>query len=339
MHGDRRAIDMMQVFVSWSGKQAQEVAKALREHLPPMLDQRVEFFVSAEDIAKGARGISIIAAQLETAQFGLVVVTPQNVDAPWINFEAGALGKSLIEGKVAPILIGMTDAEVKGPIKQFQNTVATSKTDMYRLIESINSELPDPFSTRSLKTLFDGSWTDLIKAVEDATAEHAEAEVTQRLERADADVLSEVLTTVRALQRDIDRLSAPQVKPYEGLQFGPATIASTSQQARRAPRSNVPMYSDEAAPVFPLNQETLVFDVKRHTQVAWLDGRLVLPIGSKIELFDPATSTHGTAVVVGVRLLNGTSKVPNQVCLDCEVEARWWEPVEERHRKEDAGQA
>jgi len=92
------------------------------------------------------------------------------------------------------------------------------------------------------------------------------------------------------------------------------------------------MYEDGIAPEWGLNEKTLVFDLVRSRQVAWLSGRLALPVGSKVELFDPDTNTHGTATVTGIRLLNGTSHVPNQVCLDCEVESRWWEGVDKEGR-------
>ncbi|PZE69313.1 hypothetical protein DEJ27_08495 [Curtobacterium sp. MCPF17_018] len=94
------------------------------------------------------------------------------------------------------------------------------------------------------------------------------------------------------------------------------------------------MYEKRQAPTFPLNDQTLVFDVDRQRQVAYLDGRLPLPLASTIELYDEATNSHGTATVVGVRLLNGTADVPNQLCLDVTVEDRWWARFDERAARE-----
>lgn len=95
------------------------------------------------------------------------------------------------------------------------------------------------------------------------------------------------------------------------------------------------MYENRNAPVFPLNDRTLVFDVERQRQVAWLDGRLPLPSGSQVELFDPDTSTYGTATVTGIRLLAGSGNTPNQVCLDCTVDDRWWKRFDERDSNQD----
>lgn len=91
------------------------------------------------------------------------------------------------------------------------------------------------------------------------------------------------------------------------------------------------MYENQRAPLWPIHDQTLVFDVVNQRQVAWLDGRVILPEGSSIELFDAESNTHGTATVRGVRLLNGTDTIAHQVCLDCEVEKLWWNAFDSRN--------
>jgi hypothetical protein len=85
------------------------------------------------------------------------------------------------------------------------------------------------------------------------------------------------------------------------------------------------MYENGVYPTWPLNEHTLVFDPATNRQVTSFEGRLVLPIGATIELYDADKSAHGTATVIGVRVLNGTPATPNQICLDVEVEDRWWD--------------
>lgn len=97
------------------------------------------------------------------------------------------------------------------------------------------------------------------------------------------------------------------------------------------------MYERRQAPTFPLNDKTLVFDVDRQRQVAYLDGRLSLPLAATIELYDEATNSHGTATVVGARLLNGTADVPNQLCLDATVKNGRWARFDEREAREAQG--
>ena len=85
------------------------------------------------------------------------------------------------------------------------------------------------------------------------------------------------------------------------------------------------MYENGAIPLFPVNDRTLVFDPINARQVAELDGRVILPVGAEIELYDAGTHAHGSATVTKVRFLNGSDDLPNQICLDVEVEDRWWD--------------
>lgn len=85
------------------------------------------------------------------------------------------------------------------------------------------------------------------------------------------------------------------------------------------------MYIDAAYPKWPVNEETLVFDTIVQRQVCAFEGRVILPVGATIELYDEDITAHGTAVVVGVRMLAGAGDVANQICLDVETEQRWWD--------------
>jgi hypothetical protein len=43
-----------------------------------------------------------------------------DLNSPWILFEAGALSKSLVNGRVVPFLIDIQPEEMNGPLSQFQ---------------------------------------------------------------------------------------------------------------------------------------------------------------------------------------------------------------------------
>jgi hypothetical protein len=66
----------------------------LRDWLPSVI-QSLEPYVSSEDIDKGTRWSSDIAKELDNSAYGILCVTQDNLAAPWINFEAGALSKSV----------------------------------------------------------------------------------------------------------------------------------------------------------------------------------------------------------------------------------------------------
>ena len=87
-----------------------------------MVIQKISPYISTET-EKGARWSSEIARELEHCSYGVSCVTPENKEAPWLLFEAGALSKSVSDGKVAPILFGLDHADIqKSPLSQFQFT-------------------------------------------------------------------------------------------------------------------------------------------------------------------------------------------------------------------------
>lgn len=102
----------MKVFLSWSGELSHKIALELREWLPFVI-QSIEPYVSSEDIDKGTRWSIDIAKELEDSSFGILCVTPQNLNAPWLNFEAGALSKAFENSFVSPFLFGLKPSDLK----------------------------------------------------------------------------------------------------------------------------------------------------------------------------------------------------------------------------------
>jgi TIR domain len=84
----------MKVFISWSGERSRAVAEVLRQWLPNVI-QAVTSWVSLDDIEKGAPWSTDIAVQLGECRAGLICLTPENLSASWLLFEAGALSKTL----------------------------------------------------------------------------------------------------------------------------------------------------------------------------------------------------------------------------------------------------
>ncbi|MFV0393077.1 MAG: TIR domain-containing protein [Coprobacillaceae bacterium] len=126
----------MKVFLSWSGEKSQRIALIFKEWLPSVI-QSIEPYVSSEDIDKGTRWSSDIAKELENSSFGIVCVTKENIEAPWLSFEAGALSKTINKSFVSPFLFDIKRSEVHGPILQFQSTIF-QKEDIKRLMNTMN---------------------------------------------------------------------------------------------------------------------------------------------------------------------------------------------------------
>tara|TARA_R110001583_G_scaffold157301_1_gene309209 strand:+ start:79 stop:1107 length:1029 start_codon:yes stop_codon:yes gene_type:complete len=126
----------MKVFLSWSGDASHKVALILREWLPSVI-QSIVPYVSSEDIDKGARWSTDIASELADSSYGILCVTKDNLHAPWLTFEAGALSKTMDKSFVSPFLFNIKRSEVNGPILQFQSTIF-QKDDIKKLLVSLN---------------------------------------------------------------------------------------------------------------------------------------------------------------------------------------------------------
>lgn len=193
----------MKVFISWSGERSRAVADVLRRWLPSVL-QAVRPYFSPDDVAKGSRWSSEIAKELEASRIGLLVITPENQEAPWLLFEAGALAKNLERSKVCPLLFGgMEPTDVKGPLVQFQ-AAQFSKEELKRVIKMMSTELADAaLPPDVLDGVFEMWWPNLESQVGEALEHEAGDEAEAR--RSERDLLEEVLALTRGFASDRGR--------------------------------------------------------------------------------------------------------------------------------------
>lgn len=219
----------MKVFISWSGKRSEQVAEVLWEWLPTVLAGAVQPFISTHDVPKGERGLSVIASELEANNYGVVVLTKDNVDAPWVNFEAGALAKSIGEGRVATVLVDVTRTDIEGPLSQFQDTILSDKADTLKLVKDMAKASGEPIPESSINLLFESKWSELQDAV--IAAGGVKGVSTRRTEKS---ILEEVLDIVRGLAREQkqDRLSAAELS---ALNLDPVTRAAVLRRVRIDP--------------------------------------------------------------------------------------------------------
>src|SRR4029077_10602472 len=131
----------MKGFLSWSGKTSREVAQAFHDWLPFVI-QAVKPFISTGDIDKGKRWSDVLSTELNETAYGILIITPDNFDKPWIHFEAGAISKAVDKAFVSPFLFNIDPLRIVGPLSQFQATV-NEPDDILRLLSSINRRLPD----------------------------------------------------------------------------------------------------------------------------------------------------------------------------------------------------
>ncbi len=162
-------------------------------------------YFTPADIEKGGRWANDIAKELSSAEIGILCITRDNIHSDWILFEAGALSKSLDKTYVCPILFGINNADLAGPLKQFQTTEFT-KTDFHKLITVINSRLGDQkLPAKTVDSVFEKWWPDLEEKINEILTSIT---IIDGPVRADREVLDEILLLARSTSRQ-----APQFPP------------------------------------------------------------------------------------------------------------------------------
>lgn len=165
----------MKVFVSWSGELSKKIAEELKKWIPCII-QSATVFYSSEDIEKGERWNAKVLSESEETNYGIVCLTQENVNAPWINFEAGALAKNIAQSKVSTLLINLQPSEVNGPLSTFQATTISSKEDFWKLIEGINNSSEAPVDEKILETSYNALWEPINNDINKIISEYRPAD-------------------------------------------------------------------------------------------------------------------------------------------------------------------
>ncbi|MCM0752020.1 hypothetical protein DEA98_14220 [Brucella pseudogrignonensis] len=197
----------MRIFASWSGEESKQIAELLKSWIPCVL-QDADVYVSSQDIGKGERWLSSVTSNLSEIDFGIIVVTKSNMNAPWILFEAGALSKS-VKGFVVPLLCGVETFEAAtSPLTQFQYVRAV-RHEMKDLIVQTNSVCPKPLDLKRVDAAFDKWWPDFEKAF----AEIKLPDTKQAKKETDASRLSNIEDALGEVMLELRRMRRTQERP------------------------------------------------------------------------------------------------------------------------------
>lgn len=196
----------MKIFLSWSGDVSHSMAVVFREWLPIMFGG-LSAFVSSEDIEKGARWANELDTELDDTDFGLLFLTPDNLAAPWLLYEAGALAKSVSHGRCACVLHNVSKSNLTYPLARFQAT-ALERADLMLLMQAINKQLGESGQReRELEERFEALWPRLDEAL--ATITTSADPKAPPPTRTDRELLEELLAAVRLLTETFD--AAPPI--------------------------------------------------------------------------------------------------------------------------------
>ncbi|WP_159016605.1 toll-Interleukin receptor [Cognatiluteimonas profundi] len=207
----------MNVFLSWSGERSKKVACFLREWLSCVI-QSVEPWVSSKDIDRGSLWFTEISQRLGETSVGIICLTQENKEKPWILFEAGALAKGLNSARVCTLLIDLEPKDIGDPLAQFNHTLP-DKSGIFELVSTLNSSAGDKIlDDQVLFRVFETYWPQFEKEfkeiLESTKSSHAKP-------RPKDDVLTEILENTRSLSSRIRKLEEQPLRQKQVSRFDP----------------------------------------------------------------------------------------------------------------------
>ena len=196
----------MKIFLSWSGARSRTAAEVLKWWTRCVI-QAARPWISTEDIDRGALWFSEINNGLSDTAIGIVCLTQENKDRPWILFEAGALAKGLSNNRVCTFLVDLDPSDIRDPLAQFNHT-QPKEEDMRKLARTLNRQLGDhALDEAVLNDSFDAYWPQFQlkwQAIE------ALPQVTEIVKRPADDIMSEILENVRGMNQRIRTLESQE---------------------------------------------------------------------------------------------------------------------------------
>ncbi len=140
-------------------------------------------------------------------------MTQENLAAPWLLFESGALAKSLEGSKVVPLLFGVELRDISGPLAQFQ-AKKLDRNGPSEVASSINKSLPTPGCGRPPRPLLDAMWPTIQHKIEAVPKHEGDA----KRARSQADILEELVTSVRSFDSRLGE--AEMALSWSGIRHG-----------------------------------------------------------------------------------------------------------------------
>lgn len=181
----------MKIFISWSKDTSHKVAESFRELLPHMF-KNLELFISSEDIEKGERWEKKVFEKLRDTDYGIVCLTEEGINSPWLNFEAGALAKNS-NSRLYTLFFGVTLQDIKSsPLTHFQST-DYREDDVKKMIKWINKNYDQPLSDDVFNQKFEDFWKNFTEKL-NPIYESIKKKAVFVLEEEELDVMEEIKT-------------------------------------------------------------------------------------------------------------------------------------------------
>ena len=147
------------VFIGWSGDRSKRLATALRKALRSTFDS-LNVWMSASDIEVGSLWFNKLNRALRRSSLGVLCLTPENLEAPWIVFEAGSLAKGASSARVVPYRLELQADDVPSPLRSFQ-AVDADEAGTLQVFKAVNKTLSKPLDGRHFAKLWNEHWPAL----------------------------------------------------------------------------------------------------------------------------------------------------------------------------------
>ena len=206
----------MNVFLSWSGDRSKAVAELLDTWIQCVI-QAVDPWMSSKDIDRGSLWFSEINDQLQNTTIGIICLTIENKNKPWILFEAGALAKGLCNSRVCTFLIDLEPTDIGTPLSQFNHTLPT-QDGLWELVRTLNNSLKDKgLKEKTLEFVFDTYWPKFERDFFEILERYPQSGKAEK--RSDDDILLEILNSTRAMERRVRRIESERFEVINKSNF------------------------------------------------------------------------------------------------------------------------
>lgn len=196
----------MKVFISWSGERSRLVGELLKFWSRCVI-QNLEPWISTE-MNRGVFWFPKIKDELDQSMNAIVCLTKENLNSPWILFEAGALSRGLNTNSVCTVLIDLNPEDVDDPLGQLNHTLPTDQSSMLKLIRTLNRGLGEKaLPEELLKYSFDTHWPYFQEKFKEILSLTEAAELPKKEK---SDILEEIFKTVRRLDKRLSQIEGVQ---------------------------------------------------------------------------------------------------------------------------------
>lgn len=193
----------MKVFISWSGIKSKAVGDLLDEWLQCVI-QAIDPWISTKNIDRGALWFTEITTQLNDTSIGIICLTKENKNNPWILFEAGALAKGLNSSRICTLLVDLEPSDIQDPLAQFNHTIP-NKGGIFNLVMTLNANLGEKaLKEKVLSQVFETYWPLFETQLDEILK--ADPQEDQEEKRSEDDILRELLSLSRNMDRRIRNL-------------------------------------------------------------------------------------------------------------------------------------